>query len=234
MCGRYRLSRRKQILEEQLAAVSDDADWSPRYNIAPTQFVPVVRQSRRTANRELSLIRWGLVPSWAKDSSKAASMINARSETVASRPAFSDALRSRRCLIPADAFYEWQKVGKTKRPYCFEVNRGELFSFAGLWDTWTGPSGRTLEMCTILTTTANALTGPIHDRMPVILDPRCYDQWLDPLATDTAVISDFLRPFEARLMSCFPVSSRVNRTVNDDPECSAPVEITQPQGSLFS
>jgi len=115
MCGRYRLSRRKQILEEHYAATSDDADWSPRYNIAPTQFVPIVRQNPRSANRELSLIRWGLVPSWAKDSSKSAAMTNARSETAASKPAFCDALKFRRCLIPADGFYEWQIVAENYR-----------------------------------------------------------------------------------------------------------------------
>ena len=152
MCGRYRLSRRKQILEEQFAAVSDDEDWSPRYNIAPTQFVPVIRRSPRSACRELSLIRWGLVPSWAKDSSKGAAMINARSETAAIKPAFCGALRFRRCLIPADGFYEWQKVGRAKQPYCFEVKQGELFSFAGLWETWNDPNGKALETCSILTT----------------------------------------------------------------------------------
>lgn len=234
MCGRYRLSRRKEILEEHFAADWDDAEWSPRYNIAPTQSVPVVRQNRKTASRELSLIRWGLVPSWAKDPSKGAAMINARSETAAIKPAFSDALKFRRYLIPADGFYEWQKVGKTKQPYCFEVNRGELFAFAGLWETWSDPSGKTLETCSILTTTPNAITAPVHDRMPVILDPRCYDLWLDPGVTETTVISEFLKPFDARLMTCFPVSSRVNRPDNDDIECSAPVEIIQPQGSLFS
>jgi putative SOS response-associated peptidase YedK len=175
MCGRYRLSRRKQFLEEQFAAVSDDADWSPRYNIAPTQLVPVIRRNPRNASRELSLVRWGLVPSWAKDSSNGATMINARSETAASKPAFCDALKFRRCLIPADGFYEWQKVGNAKQPYCFEANRGELFSFAGVWETWKDPNGKALETCTILTTTANALTAPVHNRMPVILDPQCYD-----------------------------------------------------------
>lgn len=234
MCGRYRLSRKKEILEEQFAAVSDDADWSPRYNIAPTQSVPVIRRQPRSSGRELSLIRWGLVPSWAKDSSKAATMINACSETVASKPAFGDALKFRRCLIPADGFYEWQKAGKAKQPYCFEINRGELFSFAGLWETWNDPSGRSLETCTILTTTANALTSAVHNRMPVILDPQCYDLWLDSRTTDTSVISEFFKPFDARLMTCFPVSSRVNRTANDDADCSAPVEIVQPQGGLFS
>jgi len=234
VCGRYRLSRRKQILEKQFAAVSDDVDWGPRYNIAPTQSVPVIKRSPRSAGRELSLIRWGLVPSWAKDPSKGAAMINARSETAAIKPAFSDALRFRRCLIPADGFYEWQKVGRAKQPYCFEVKRGELFSFAGLWETWNDPNGKALETCSILTTTANALTAPVHDRMPVILDPQGYDLWLDPGTTDTAAISKFLKPFDAQLMSCFPVSSRVNQPANDDAECSAPVEIIQHQGSLFS
>jgi putative SOS response-associated peptidase YedK len=234
MCGRYRLSRRKQILEEQFSAVSDDAEWSPRYNIAPAQFVPVVRQNPRSASRELSLLRWGLVPSWAKDSSKSAAIINARSETAASKPSFCDALQFRRCLIPADGFYEWQKVGTAKQPYCFEVNRGELFSFAGLWETWNDPSGRVLETCSILTTTPNAVTAPVHDRMPAILDPQCYDLWLDPGTTDATVISELLKPFDARLMRCFPVSSRVNRPANDDAECSARVEVSQPQGSLFS
>ena len=214
MCGRYRLSRRKEILEEHFAADWDDADWSPRYNIAPTQSVPVIRQSPRSASRRLSLIRWGLVPSWAKDSSKAAAMINARSETAASKPAFCDALKFRRCLIPANGFYEWQNVGKAKQPSCFEVNRGELFAFAGLWETWNDPSGKPLETCSILTTTPNAITAPVHDRMPVILDPRFYDLWLDPNTTETTVVSEFLKPFDARLMSCFPVSSRVNRPDN--------------------
>jgi putative SOS response-associated peptidase YedK len=165
MCGRYRLSRRKQILDEQFVAISDDAEWNPRYNIAPTQFVPVIRQQDETSSRRLSLVRWGLAPSWAKSSSKATAMINAGCETVATKPAFSDALKFRRCLIPADAFYEWQKVGKEKHPYCFEVNRGDLFSFAGLWETWNDPSGKALETCTILTTSANAVIAPVHDRM---------------------------------------------------------------------
>jgi putative SOS response-associated peptidase YedK len=234
MCGRYRLSRRKEVLEEQFDALSYDADWSPRYNIAPTQFVPVVRQNPTTASRTLSLICWGLVPSWAKDSSNAAAMINARSETAASKPAFSDALRLRRCLILADAFYEWQKVGNTKQPFCFEVNRGELFSFAGLWETWSDLNGKAIETCSILTTTANAVTARVHYRMPVILDPLSYEPWLDPRITNTTVISEFLKPFDARLMSCYPVSSRVNRTTNDDAECSAPTEIIESQGSLFS
>lgn len=145
MCGRYRLSRRKQIVEEYFDSVSGEDDWGPRYNIAPTQFVPVIRQNAKEPRRELSLIRWGLIPSWAKDSSIAARMINARSETANTKPAFRDALKSRRCLVPADGFYEWQKTGKTKQPYCFEVNEGELFAFAGIWDHWEDAGGKMIE-----------------------------------------------------------------------------------------
>src|SRR6202046_1490132 len=133
MCGRYRLSRRKQIIEEQFEAQPWDGDWSPRFNIAPTQPVPVIRQHPKEPIRELSLMRWGLIPSWSKDSAGAARMINARAETAGTKPAFSDAMKSRRCLIPADGFYEWARTGKTKQPYCFEINEGELFAFAGLW-----------------------------------------------------------------------------------------------------
>jgi len=159
VCGRYRLSRRKQIVEEYFDTTSGEEDWIPRYNIAPTQPVPVIRQNPKEPVRELSLMRWGLIPSWAKDSSVAASMINARSETAATKPAFRDALKSRRCLIPADGFYEWVRTGKTKQPYCFEVNEGELFAFAGIWDHWKDPSGQWIKSCSILTTTPNADDG---------------------------------------------------------------------------
>jgi putative SOS response-associated peptidase YedK len=175
----------------------------------------------------------GLIPSWAKDPSKAAAMINARSETAATKPAFCDAMRFRRCLVPADAFYEWKKAGNLKQPYCFEVSCGQLFAFAGLWEAWNNPSGKALETCSILTTNPNAVTASVHDRMPVILDPQHYEEWLDPSETDVNLISQYLKPFDARLMNCFPVGSRVNRPANDDPECSAPIEISQPQGSLF-
>jgi putative SOS response-associated peptidase YedK len=234
MCGRYRLSRRKQILEDQFTAVSDDADWTPRYNIAPTQLVPVIRQDDKTSSRTLSLVRWGLVPSRAKDFSAAAGMINARCETAASKPSFSDALKFRRCLIPADGFYEWKKNGRARQPYCFEVNGGDLFSFAGLWETWNDPTGKALETCAILTTAANVIAAPVHERMPVILQRENYNRWLDPATTETAVISELLKPADDRLMRCFPVSERVNRPGNDDAECSAPIEITSTQGSLFS
>jgi putative SOS response-associated peptidase YedK len=153
------LSRRKQIIEEHFDSVSGEVDWSPRYNVAPTQPVPIVRQHPKEPRRDLSLVRWGLIPLWAKDASGAAGMINARSEAAASKPAFRDALKSRRCLIPADGFYEWARAGRSKQPYCFEVNDGELFAFAGLWERWKDPSGHWIKTCSILTTTPNTVTA---------------------------------------------------------------------------
>jgi putative SOS response-associated peptidase YedK len=234
MCGRYRLSRRKQVVEEYFDCGSDEPDWAPRFNIAPTQSVPVIRQNPKEPVRELSLMRWGLIPAWSKDSSAAASTINARSETAATKPAFRDALKSRRCMIPADAFYEWARAGKAKQPYCFEVNDGELFAFAGLWDRWKDPSGDWIKTCSILTTSPNAVTSAVHDRMPVILDPDGYDLWLDPGMKDAAAVSEMLKPFEALLMRCYPVSTRINHVVNDDEECSRPVELAQIQNRLFA
>jgi putative SOS response-associated peptidase YedK len=159
-------------------------------------------------------------------------MINARSETAATKPAFRDGLKSRRCLIPADGFYEWKRNGKAKQPYCFEVNEGELFAFAGIWDRWKDPSGNVVETCSILTTTPNAVTAAIHDRMPVILDPDRYDPWLDPGMSDAGVASELLKPYDARLMSCYPVSTGINHVANDDAECAMPMELAQSR--LFS
>jgi putative SOS response-associated peptidase YedK len=233
MCGRYKLSRRKQVVEGYFDCGSDEPDWTPRFNIAPTQPIAVIRQNPKEPVRELSLMRWGLIPSWSKDSSAAASMINARAETAGTKPAFRDALKSRRCLIPADGFYEWVRTGKAKQPFCFEVNGGELFVFAGLWDRWKDPSGNWMKTCSILTTTPNAVTAPVHDRMPVILDPDSYALWLDPGKPNVAAVSDLLKPYDARTMRCFPVSTRINHIANDDEECSRPVEVVETQDRLF-
>jgi putative SOS response-associated peptidase YedK len=233
MCGRYRLSRRKQLVEEYFDSAPWDDDWNPRYNIAPTQPVPVIRQNPKEPVRELLLMRWGLIPAWSKDASGAARMINARSETAATKPAFRDALKSRRCLIPADGFYEWKRDGKTKQPFCFEVNRGHLFAFAGLWDRWKDPNGNWMKTCSILTTTPNSVTSAVHDRMPVILDQDCYDLWLDPGMNNVVEVSNLLKPFDARLMRSYPVSTRINHAANDDEECSRPVELAETQNVLF-
>jgi len=234
MCGRYRLSRRKQIIEEHFDTVSGDEDWTPRYNIAPTQPVPIIRQHSKIPQRELSLVRWGLIPSWAKDASGGAKMINARSETAATQPAFRDALRTRRCIIPADGFYEWQKTGKIRQPHCFEVEGGRLFAFAGLWDRWRDVDGKTVETCSILTTTANAVTSVVHDRMPVILYEDSYDLWLDPGMLDAGTASGLLKPYDAQRMRCYPVSTRLNRVQNDDADCAEPFGGPTPQGRLFA
>jgi putative SOS response-associated peptidase YedK len=234
MCGRYRLSRRKQLVEEYFETAPWDDDWSPRYNIAPTQQIPVVRQHPKEPIRQLSLMKWGLIPAWSKDSSSAAKMINARSETAGTKPAFRDPLKSRRCLIPADAFYEWKRNGTSKQPYCFEVNDGEIFAFAGLWDGWKNTEGRWIKTCSILTTTPNTVTSAVHDRMPVILDPNDYDLWLDPGMNDGGTASELLKPYGARLMRCYPVSTRINHVANDDEECSRPVELAESQNRLFT
>jgi putative SOS response-associated peptidase YedK len=233
MCGRYRLSRRKQLIEEYFDSMSGEEDWSPRYNIAPTQFVPVIRQNPKEPVRHLSVARWGLIPSWAKDASAAAQMINARSETAGAKPAFRDALKYRRCLIPADGFYEWQRTGNAKQPYCFEVNEGELFAFAGIWDRWKNTNGNSLETCSILTTTPNTVTSAVHDRMPVILDPETYDLWLDPRMRDVHAALELLKPYDARQMRSFPVSTRISHVANDDEACCIPVELVQTQNLLF-
>ena len=234
MCGRYRLSRRKQIIEEYFDAADWQDDWNPRYNIAPTQPVPVIRQHSKEPIRQILTMRWGLIPHWSNDASSAASTINARSETAATKPAFRDPLKFRRCLIPSDGFYEWKRNGTSKQPYCFEVNDGELFAFAGLWDGWKNPEGQWVKTCSILTTSPNAVTSAVHDRMPVILPKDHYYAWLDPGMTDVQVVSEFLKPFDPSLMRCYPVSTRINRVENDDVECSRPVEIPTVQNQLFS
>jgi putative SOS response-associated peptidase YedK len=234
MCGRYRLSRRQQVVAEYFDAVPGEDEWNPRYNIAPTQPVAVVRQNPNKPIRELSLLRWGLIPSWATDPSIGFRTINARSETVTTTASFREPFRSQRCLIPADGFYEWQRNGKSKQPYCFEVGEGELFAFAGLWDRWTDPRGEVIETCTILTTTPNAQLSDIHDRMPVILSPADYSEWLNPVARNTDTTLRLLVPYGGS-MRRYPVSTRVNQVQNDDAECANPVELEPaPQGQLFA
>jgi putative SOS response-associated peptidase YedK len=223
MCGRYRLSRSKQLVEEYFGTVSGDDDWNPRYNIAPTQPVLTIRQDAREPVRKLSAMRWGLIPSWAKDPSIGDKTINARAETIAITASFREPFKTQRCLVPADGFYEWRSEGKTKQPYCFEVNDGELFAFAGLWDRWTNPQSERIESCTILTTIPNSLLSDIHNRMPVILRPDDYDLWLDPAFRNTASLSKILLPFDPGLMKRYSVSTRVSQVQNDDADCGRPM-----------
>jgi putative SOS response-associated peptidase YedK len=224
MCGRFRLTRSQRQLEEHFEA-EGEVEVSPRYHIAPSQPVVVIRQDAREAVRKLSNMRWGLIPSWAKDPGAGYKTINARSETVATTASFREPFKSQRCLVPADGFYEWKRDGKTKQPYGFEVNDGELFAFAGLWDRWTNPQGEMVESCTILTTTPNALLAEIHDRMPVILSPDNYDLWLDRGFREVASVSEMVKPYDAALMRRYPVSTRVNQVENDDADCAKPVEL---------
>jgi putative SOS response-associated peptidase YedK len=217
MCGRYRLARKKEILAETFD-VDNDVEWSPHYNVAPGQNVPVVRQD--AARRSISLARWGLIPFWAKDAKAGYKMINARAETVADTPAFRDPFRSRRCLILADGFYEWSKEGKQKSPFCFSMADDSIFAFAGIWDRWRNADKEWIETCSIITTSANALLFGIHNRMPVIVRPESYDLWLDPGFTKVDDLHDLLKPFSADAMRHHRVSTHVNSVKNDDPACA--------------
>lgn len=219
MCGRFTLA----VPAEQVATqfqLSQVPDLAPRYNIAPTQQVAAVRAT--DAGRELVLLRWGLVPSWAKDPSVGAKMINARSETVAEKPAFRAALRQRRCLIPADGFYEWQAQAGGKQPFHIRLAEGGPFALAGLWEHWKTPEGGWLHSCTILTTEANELMRPLHERMPVILPAEHHARWLDPGLHDAGPLQELLRPFPADQMLAYPVSKAVNKVGNDGPELVVP------------
>lgn len=215
MCGRYALIvvgdgslQRRFSLEELL-------DVPPRYNVAPTQTLPViVRQSPN----HIQMMRWGLIPSWAKDATIGTRMINARAETVAEKPAFRTPLRSHRCLVPASGFYEWKREGTSKQPYFIHLKDEPLFAFAGLYDRWRDPQGQDVWSYTIITTAANAVTAPVHDRMPVILRREDEDEWLNADNTEPEHLLPLLRPYPADAMEAYPVSSAVNSPRNDAPD----------------
>lgn len=221
MCGRFRLTRASKLAER--FGIEPEDDWGPRYNIAPTQEVEVIRQDSEEPKRFGSPMRWGLIPSWAKDASMGHKMINARAETVATMPAFRNALKQRRCLIPADGFYEWKKEGKTRTPFCFTMADDSIFAFAGLWESWKNAAGQVVESCSIITTTPNALLQDVHDRMPVILPDESYDLWLDPGLQKTDALREMLTPFNPVMMRRYEVSSRVNQVKHDDALCAEPV-----------
>jgi putative SOS response-associated peptidase YedK len=212
----------------------DEIEERPRYNIAPTQPVLTVRKEQGKKSRRFTTMRWGLIPSWPKDISIGARTLNARSETVTTTPAFRQSILTKRCLIPADGFYEWQKMGSVKQPYCFELGEGGVFAFAGLWDQWKSPERQIIESCTILTTTPNSLVADMHDRMPVIVTPDKYDLWLDPDVNDFDAIRDILKPYDAAQMRRYPVSRKLNNSKIDDAESASPVTLDTPiQARLF-
>lgn len=220
MCGRFTLA----VPAEDLA-LRFNLDEVPvleaRYNIAPTQPVLMLRQHE--GRRVAELARWGLIPSWSKDGSGAARMINARAETVAEKPAFRAAFRQRRCLIPADGFYEWQARPGGKQAYYARLATGEPFAMAGLWERWQAPDGAWIQSCTIITTTANELLQPLHDRMPVILAPDHYALWLDPVLRDPGPLQALLGPYPAERMRVYPVGPAVNSVRNDGPGLIEPL-----------
>lgn len=223
MCGRFTLTSDIDLLLYRFSAIlMSDLKYTPNYNIAPTQTIlGVVKEAGNTV---LKPFTWGLIPFWSKDSKIGVKMINARSETLTQKPSFRNLLPNRRCLIPANGFYEWMKIPRAKQPYYIKPKKDKLFSFAGLWDSWSAPSGETIHSCTIITTEANDLIKPIHKRMPVILSPEQEHIWLDQNITKNALLLPLLKPFPSKLLSMYKVSPIVNSPSNNAPECIIPIE----------
>lgn len=218
MCGRFSFTQPEEVVAEafQLSSVPT---LSPRYNIAPTQSVPTILPDSENGNRQIKMLRWGLIPSWAKDMKMGAKLINARAETVAEKPAFRSAFKQRRCLVLADGFYEWQQQDGKKQPIYFQLQDGKPFAFAGLWERWEKGEGEPIESCTILTTEANELMRPFHDRMPVILERENYDRWLDPELQKPETLTSLLQPYQSEAMTFYPVSTKVNNAKVDRADC---------------
>jgi putative SOS response-associated peptidase YedK len=219
MCGRYTLASPTERLAEEFGVDASSIEFSPNYNVAPTQGVAAVLEE--AGQRRLEVLRWGLIPPWADDPGIGSRMINARSETAPGKPSFRRAFRERRCLIPADGFYEWQRTNGAKQPYYIHMEDGRPFAFAGLWESWSKGGEGEVRTCTILTTGANALVGEVHDRMPVILAHDAYDVWLDP-ASERDELTGLLAPYPEDEMEAYPVSRFVNSPSNNDPRCIEP------------
>ena len=232
MCGRFTLRTPPAAWlpmflidpAEVAADVFGDDHWRPRYNLAPTQNILAVIQDATDQLRRLTQFRWGLLPSWAEDLSMGARMINARSETVAEKPSFRKAFLQRRCLIPADGYLEWKRSGGSKQPYLAHRPGNDVFAFAGLYERNRQATGQWIETCTILTTTPNAVTGTIHDRMPVVLSEEVHARWLDPSFRDTTELTQWLVAPNEAVFRLTAVSQRVNNARHDDPACLAPRE----------
>ena len=221
MCGRYTLFTLPEVLGN-LFRVAEVPTLQPRYNIAPTQQVPVVRLSSE-GEREMVTLRWGLIPFWSKETFTGRQLINARSETVDKRLSFKEPFKHRRCLIPADGFYEWQSKPKRKQPYYISMFDDKPFTFAGLWEHWEGSDGTVIESCTILTTQANNFVSTLHDRMSVIIDPANYDLWLEPDIQERDALALLMQPYQEDTLTANPVSTWVNNPRNDDKSCVKPL-----------
>jgi putative SOS response-associated peptidase YedK len=222
MCARTTLTLSAHLIARWLA-LHDVPAWEPRYNVCPTQDQLAVRL--RDGEPETVRLRWGLVPPWATDLGVGAGMINARGETVDTKLAFRDAFRARRCMILVDGFYEWRAIPGVKRrvPYAVRMEGGTPFVLAGLWESWHAKgASEAIETCTVVTTAANALMAPIHDRMPVILDPSVYGVWLDP-TTPSAIAAGIVRPYDGPGLCAYPVSTYVNSPAHDDSQCLEPI-----------
>ena len=228
MCGRYTLTTDPQALAERFQVSLEGLELRPRYNVAPSQ--PVLAVVWEGGRRRARLLRWGLVPHWARDLLPRARTVNARAETVDRRPAFRDAFRQRRCLVLADGFYEWSRRDGRRRPYRVVLRSGEPFGMAGLWDVWRSPDGEAVATCAVVTTEANETVASIHHRMPVILPQEAEGRWLDP-RTDASTLRGLMVPYPAEAMRAYPVSGRVNSVENDDPDCLRPIEA---EGRLWS
>ena len=223
MCGRFTLTKTSREIAEAFS-VSEPPNWQPKYNIAPTDWVLALVKAESDRSWQLRYLRWGLIPPWAKDNKIASKLINARAETLTEKPSFRQALRSRRCLILADGFYEWREEESGHRhPYYFHLQDRPIFTFAGLWETWQPKQGEVISSCTIITTSANAQMQPYHHRMPVLLGEEVYYDWLDPTKTKPDEILPLLQVETKVRMDCYPVGLRVNSPAHDDPDCIEPL-----------
>jgi putative SOS response-associated peptidase YedK len=219
MCGRYCILSAPEAIR-RLFRYLEQPNFPPRYNVAPTQPVPIVRMVE--GERHFALVRWGLIPSWVKDPKTFTLLINARGESVNDKPAFRNAMKRRRCLFPADGFYEWKREGAGKRPYFARLKSGGPLAFAGLWETWTGPNGEEMETAAIVTTAANRTLAAIHDRAPVIVPPEAFDFWLDTINVDAKTAAAAIAPAPEGSMEVYEISPAVNLVANDSPALIEP------------
>jgi putative SOS response-associated peptidase YedK len=219
MCGRYAIISAPEAIRA-LFAYEDQPNFPPRYNVAPTQPVPIVRLVE--GKRRFALVRWGLLPAWVKDPRTFTLAINARGESVNEKPAFRLAMRRRRCLFPADGFYEWRQEGKYRRPFFVRARSGGPLAFAGLWETWMGPNGEELDTATIVTTRANRTLATIHERMPAVIAPDAFDFWLDCHKVDADTAAALIAPAPEQALEAFEISPAVNHVANDSPDLIAP------------